>query len=192
MALSYAALTWIPSVLIRGHGWSVGDVGKWYSMLLALTGVAGLLGNGRLTDQLFAAGRSDAHLRFYMWGAAIVGASGAAGALMPTGLALLAALLPVLVLLNFIGVAVGGLLLVTPAGLRGKMTALFQMTIGLFGASVGPVAVGLLSDRVVGSDRLGSALGILFAVLGPVAAITFAFGLRPMRAMCPDDQPSQV
>jgi MFS family permease len=61
---------------------------------------------------------------------------------------------------------------VTPNALRGQVIALFTLSTGLISLSLGPLAVGFLSDHVFGGPRgLGGALA---TVMGVTAVGSFA------------------
>lgn len=183
MANAYASMTWLPSVLQRSFGWSIMDVGVVLGITTAVTGIIGLLANGSIADRLFASGKHDAHLRYYVWAAAVIGIFGLLAPIFGTTAVLYLALMtPGLVLGNFAGVAAAALQIVTPPPLRGKISALYLMLIGLFGLIVGPAAVALVADHLIGPDNLALALGIVIATLMPVAVLFLASGRAAMRA----------
>lgn len=181
MASAYAALSWIPSVLQRRFDWSIGEVGLVLGALSAAAGVIGLLANGALTDRLFARGDGGAHLRYYLHGSIAIGTLGLTASFMPTAALYLVVMSPVLMLNSFAGVGAAAIQIVTPAPLRGRLSALYLMTVSLFGLIVGPSAVALVSDHVVGPTRLHLALGLTYAGLMPVAAVCCAIGIPAMR-----------
>jgi MFS family permease len=181
MALAYTGLSWMPTVLNRVYGWTIADVGRIYGPTMAVTGITGLLLNGHLTDTLFARGRTDAHLRYYLYGAVVVTVFGAGAAAMPRGGLFIAMLVPAQIFCNFIAVAAAAVQVVTPSPLRGKVAALYLMVISLFGLIVGPSLTALIADYIVGEQRIGVAMSCVFALLAPASGICFLLGLKPMR-----------
>lgn len=181
IALAYAGLSWLPTVLIRSFAWPIGEVGLVLGGFTTVTGIAGLLLNGSLVDRLFARGRADAHLRYYLVAAPLMAVGGLAAGFSGSAPLFLAMMILPQILANFGGVAAAAVQIVTPPALRGKMSALYLMIVSLFGLMVGPSAVALLSDHVVGPAHLQLALGIVYALLSPIAGICFALGRGPMR-----------
>ncbi|MFZ9873162.1 MAG: MFS transporter, partial [Steroidobacteraceae bacterium] len=55
-------LVWIPAVAIRVHGWSPGDIGLAYGVILLLLSVPGVYVGGWISDKLTARGQIDAPL----------------------------------------------------------------------------------------------------------------------------------
>ena len=71
----------------------------------------------------------------------------------------------------------------TPNELRGQVTAGHTAMIGLVAAGMGPVAVGMLTDRFFGSAAdLDRSLALTFAACTVVATVVLAAGYRAFRS----------
>ncbi len=180
-AIAYATMSWAPSVLNRGYGWPLSRIGFALGVVGVSTSIAGLLLNGALVDRMFARGRPDAHLRYFMVAAPAIALCGAAAAAATNAAAYLLLMVPVLMLSNFAGVSAAAIQLVTPPALRGRVSAIYLMVIALFGIVTGPFLVAWIGDHVVGPDHIQRALGIAYALFGAVACMSFALGRAPMR-----------
>jgi MFS family permease len=176
-------VVWAPAYLSRSFGWPPGRIG----LALGLTGLAGgLIGpllQGRLADRWFAAGRTDAQMRLYAMCAALAALVGVAGMWMATPEAFLATYFLVHVLVSSVmGMAASSLQIVTPAPLRGRVSALYLFTMIMFGIGAGPSVVAALTDFVFRDDRmLGWSLACTFAVALPLSALVLWLGLRASR-----------
>jgi MFS family permease len=80
------------------------------------------------------------------------------------------------------GVAGAALQLITPNELRGQMTAVYFFIANLIGLGLGPTAVALITDYVIGDPlALGLSIATLAAVAGPLSAMVLGTGLRHYR-----------
>ncbi|MGI4880032.1 MAG: MFS transporter, partial [Janthinobacterium lividum] len=129
MAIAYAGLAWLPSVLTRGFGWSIGSVGLALGGFTVTTGIFGLLFNGFMADRWFARGYRDAHLRYYAFAAPVIAIFGLTAGLAHGIVPYLLLISPVLILANFAGVSAAAVQIVTPSPIRGKMSALYLMVV---------------------------------------------------------------
>jgi MFS family permease len=181
LAIAYGNLAWLPTILQRYHGLSLGQAGVSLAVVMAVAGIFGNLLNGGAVDLLYKRGYRDAHLRYY-GGCSVVIALFAAGS-MTAGSATvyLMLLIPVMVLAQLSGVAAAAIQITTPNLLRGKMSAVYLLVVNLFGMMVGPSAVAAIAKLGVTGSRLNIALGVLSVTAATLAAVCFAFGLGPMR-----------
>jgi len=186
IAIAYGTLAWLPTIMQRSFGLSLGATGATLASIIAVTGIGGNLLNGALVDRLFARGHTDAHLCYYA-GASIAVAVFAGGSLLAgSAVSFLILFVPVMLFANLYGVAAAAIQIATPARLRGKMSAIYLLVINLFGMIVGPSGVALVGDYLVGSEHLNLALGGLAVILAVLAAVSFKSGLAPMRRAVAD------
>jgi MFS family permease len=175
-------LAWTPSVLVRGFGLSAGFVGPLLGTLLMLSGGAGMLTGGLLSES--ARGRKST-------GGRIPVALLAAIATIPvTALVTSPYLYGVLggvtlyVLLACISESAGTLSLLdsVPNQRRGFITALSFFLNVAFGAGIGPVAVGWVADHYALTGRALASAILVVAGPGFVAvAVLFYLALRIAR-----------
>ena len=172
-------LQWLPSYFSRAFHMPISSVGLQFGLSYGLGSISGMLGGGWLATGLM---RRDAR-----W------------ALRLASLSYLAAFLPLLgillapdprlaMALVFIGTSLASMAYgpayamiqtVAPPQLRGLASAISLFVANLFGAGLGPLAVGWLSD-VFGGDPAGSlraALIALFPVLA-MPAVLYALASR--------------
>ncbi|MCR9224522.1 MAG: MFS transporter [Hyphomonas sp.] len=160
---------YLPSTFKRVWGWETEYYAFVNATAILALGPANILLWGFLSDRWTQAGMRDAPLRILIAGFLIMVPTGAIAMLMPSGWTVYAVLC-----VNTIGIGmvscigVTGLLLITPAQIRGQVVALYYMTISMAGLWLGPPTVGILSSRVFGEDNLNLAVGtvpILFGLI---------------------------
>ena len=181
--LSYGAAAWVPALLMRRYGMTVGDVGVTMGLLTAVSGIPAYAFAGWFVDGWFARGRRDAHLRYFVYACLI----GGAAALVAFGLAeTLWLFVPAYALLHFLqpfgGPAVAHLQMATPTEYRGRVSALFVLVFNLMGMCLGPPSVAFLTTYVFG-DPMKVHLSLLTMYVGVSLAAAFLFwlGLAPAR-----------
>lgn len=150
-----AIATWLPVIAVRHLHASVPDSGKAIGLAFAV---------GTLAGGAIGAAQARLQRRFgpvvlvrLMWGC--IGIAGLVAVAMPAmgdlaGLAGLAGLFAMQVMATFVGSVVYASLiqLITPAAIRSRVLALNATIVALLSAA-SPVAVGVLSDRLQGTER---------------------------------------
>lgn len=175
---TYALLSWTPAIMSREFGWSPGDVGRSYGVVTIVAGPLGLLIGGSLADTLYLRGVRLAH--------ACIPLVAACCALPP------ALLLPVMhgpgsflvvvALLQMalgmpIGVVPALIQLLTPAAARGRVSALYVLSLNVIGLGLAPTVIGVLSQRAAG-DPHGLRLAIAEVIITAlIAAVVFLLAL---------------
>lgn len=176
--LAYGLLGWIPAFFIRTYGMAASEVGVQYGLVLLLFGGAGGLAGA------WVAGRIPSR-----WGMpSLIVCAGAAALVAPLmsagfasstafgALAWLAAGLLAYTVPSGLGIA--AFQSAIPSEHRGMAAAFYYLLIGLFGMTLGPLFVALLSDNVFGGDQLRWSLVVLVAVCAPAAAVLFFMAAR--------------
>lgn len=172
---------WTPTFLIRLHGWSVGQAGAGYGLMIGIFGGAGVVAGGWFSDHLQKRG---------VRGACFVAAAiGSACAIIPTAVMplmsssawVLGLMAPALFFGSFpFGLAVSAIQQITPNQLRGQVSAIYLFFSNLLGIGSGPLLVALATDYVFGND---SALGYSMSIVGGCAAllatVVLLVGIRP-------------
>jgi MFS family permease len=181
-ALAYAVQAWVPSYLHRRFGMAPYQFGP----LLSVAGVVGacsLLMKGVFMDWLYGRGVRDAYMRIYL---VLLGLSVPAAIAMFTissfGLFAACYLVVQVITVSFMGFLAPTLQIITPPELRGRVVGFFLLIFSACGA-VGPVIIGIVTDRILGSPaRIGVALATMAAFTVPIAFGLLCFVLRPLRA----------
>lgn len=174
--ISYGTGNFLPSFLIRTHGFSSLDVGTSLALIAGFGGGLGTFLGGYLADKL---GKQD--VRWYMWIVAL-----------PVFLSLPLLLLALftsnatLVLVFLFFATLSGAFYLGPAiatthtllspRMRAMGSAILFLVLNLIGLGLGPLSVGMLSDLlapIFGDESLRYALA-LAALVGVLAALCFA------------------
>jgi MFS family permease len=181
-AATTAQLAWLPAVLQRTYGWSIGQTGAALGLFTAVFGIGGQLVNGTSVDRMLSKGRKDAHLRYYAMGAFVIALCAILAPFAPGPFVFLAFYAPIKFFMNFAGVQHAALQLITPTALRGRVTAVMMVVYGLIGGIVGPSITAFYTDYVFRDEaKLVYSLSLTLLTVAPVACVLFLIGLKPMR-----------
>ncbi|RVT95030.1 MFS transporter [Sphingomonas crocodyli] len=172
---------WTPTFLIRVHGWSVGEAGAVYGLMIGIFGGFGVVAGGWISDNLQKRGFRGACF--------IVAAVGSALAIVPTVLMpivtdsrlMLGLMAPALFFGGIpFGLAVSALQQITPNQMRGQVSAMYQFFNNLLGIGCGPLLVALVTDYVFKDEKaLGHSMAIVGGAAAVIATIVLLVGIRP-------------
>lgn len=171
--LGYAVGAWLPTVMVRTYGLSIGTVGQVLGISIITINTVGIMLAGRISDLLTKRGRTDAPILVCFGVAVAVVATSAFPAFMPTptlGLAMMC-----IAGLPFHGyVAMGPMAVnqVTPNQMRAQVSAVYLFTVNIIGYTFGPALVPMISDYIL-KDPSQIRWGLLIVVVtaGTIAAI---------------------
>ncbi|HIF10875.1 MAG TPA: MFS transporter [Sneathiellales bacterium] len=182
--IGYANFAWIPTFMIRNHGWSATQVGFVFGMLILVFGTTGVFTGGWWADRLRARGHVDANMRVSMYAALIMLPTLIAAPLVPSPVLAMALVAPGIFLLSMpFGIAPAALQVITPNQMRAQISALYLFVANIIGLGLGPTVVALITDYVFGYDlAVRYSLAIMGGTIAPLAAISLAFGLKHYRA----------
>lgn len=173
-----AQLSWYPTLFVRVHGMSPAEVGGMLAMVGVPSGAISALSSAFVMAWMTKRGRLDAPLIMMAAQTVIWGGLGLAKSLAPDVTTSVVFHVITSLSANWaLPAAFFGLTLITHNQLRGQMTALYTLIYGLIAVTLGPLAVGLLSDYVftdpAGISRslatvyaCGAALGAIFLAIG--------------------------
>ncbi len=174
VAIHYATTSWSPTILSRTFGWSPVQIATALGTIGLVGGVAGCILGGLIADRLLGRASQGAVMRA-MTVVAIGLVALSLGAWMTktatsfvlvVGLMLTLTSLMLMLMPTFLQT-------ITPAALRGRMTAFYLlMSIGL-GAGSGPALVGAASSFVFGARFLQPSFCLVVLSLGLVAILSF-------------------
>jgi MFS family permease len=171
---------WLPSLFQRGFGWTAGLSGSRLGLLILASALFGNLLSGLAGRWRERSGHRDGALQVMVAGAVLL-----VPLAVPTPLATADPLARAGVALIYFaiavcfGVATTAFAAVTPARLRGRMTALYLMIGNLVGLGLGPPAVGVILDHVLGDpSRIGTALALVAAATVLPGALLLVWALR--------------
>jgi len=175
---------WTPTYLMRVHGWTVGQAGTAYGLMIGIFGGTGVLAGGWFSDRLQKRGRPDACF--------VASTIGAACAILPTALMplmqndtlVLCMMAPSLFFGSFpFGLAVSAIQQITPNQLRGQVAAIYLFFSTVLGIGCGPLAVAIVTDYVFGNDAaVGYSMAIVGGVVTLAATLILLWGIKSYRA----------
>jgi sugar phosphate permease len=179
----YGAGAWLPTFLIRTHGWDAGQAGMAIGVLALVFGAGGTLCGGWLADRLVARGFRDGRMR--------VGLIAAIGTAIPSvifpfvdSVTLALVLLAPATFFNNLAwaAAIVALQDMMPNQMRGQSAALYGAVAVIIGLGLGPTTVALITDYVFHDPAaIRWSLIIESGVCLTVAALFFYASLRPYR-----------
>jgi MFS family permease len=167
---AYGFNVWGNSFLIRVHGWTEAQSGLWFGVATGLTGIAGTIVAGRLSDRLW---RRDP--RWAPWIGSIGGV-----AMLPFSVGFLLAPDPYVALgfysaqvflsTFWMGPTFATVQALAEPRMRAQSSALILLTLNVIGMGLGPQIIGILSDALArpGSD------GLRWALFAPAACAPWA------------------
>jgi MFS family permease len=178
-AMIYAVLSWVPTLFIRVHGWTAGETGLRYGLVLLLFGGAGTVLGGIAAAKLGKRGVQQPAICVTVLGMACAWPLLALAGWAADGWTALAWYAPGLLFMTLPGgTAIQVVQEAVPNRLRGQASAIYYLANSVIGLTVGPLSVGLLTDYVYKDPlRIGSALALIAIVIAPVTTV-LAFQTR--------------
>ncbi len=171
---STAIFSWTPSFLIRAHGLTLTEAGLGLGLLAGVSGLAGTALGGWQASRF---GRYGLHAMLY---APIIGLILAIPMIVfalvaGTGMSTLwLLLLPLTLNALWTAPSIALTQSLAPIAARATASAVYIVGANLFGVSLGPIAVGILSD-VFAQSTGDTAVGLQWALI--CAALTFSWGI---------------
>ena len=179
--MSYGFSSWQPSYMVQRFGWDIASVGSALSIGM-LASFVGSFAAGWAVDALVARGMVDAPLRWVVGVASWCAVTIAAAFVIDDPWWCIALVVIGQVPIAAIGILSTALQEVTPNDYRGRVSALFLLVGNLVGFGLGPLAPAMLTDYLFHDDgKLGLAVAVVTILTGPLAALLFWLGCRPMR-----------
>jgi MFS family permease len=178
--ISNSASAWIPAFLIRRFGWPVASIGARLGPLVLVAGAAGAFAGGWIAVALRRAGLRLANLRTSLAGFLL---AAPLAAIYPHAGSGEQALLLIAAMTFAQGLTFGGgyaaLQEMTPPQLRARLTALNGLAVNLIGAGLGPLAVALVTERILADpQRIHIAMSWVAAAATPLVVLSFLLAMR--------------
>jgi MFS family permease len=181
---AFSVMTWTPALYMRQYHASLGSAAATIGIVALIGGVLGGWSGGAYADRRERRGDANAKLRVLAWCGI--------GLLLPS---VLAPLMPtirghaaLIFFTFFFGSAATGpagsyVQSITPDRMRAQFGALYQLSLTLFGATIGPYAVGALNDQVFHSEfALGHSMALVSGIANPIAAFVLWQAFKAGRA----------
>lgn len=169
----YATLSWVPAQFMRVYGWSAGETGFRYGLVLLVFGGAGTVLGAFVAQALAKRGVEHPAIRVTAVGMIVAGVLLAQGGWADDGWTALAWYAPALMFMTLPGgTAMQVVQEAVPNRLRGQASAIYYLAISVVGLTFGPLSVGLLTDYVYQDPlQVGSALAWVALLIGPVMGL---------------------
>jgi len=183
--VSYVFFIWTPALFQRTYGWSPAQVGLGFGLIVMTVGTAGAYFGGWMSDRMSARGHLDAPLKVAGFGFVGCGVFGVLAPLMPTAPLALLMVAPALFLANTPYACAGtALQLIIPNRARAQVSAMYITLTTLVGLTVGPIVVGLMTDRIFKNPAdIRYSMAIVVGVAAPLMFILMMLACRPFRAL---------
>jgi len=179
--VSYGSAAWVPEFFRRVYHWDIPKIGLVYGSMVAVFGVIGIVGAGRIADAVRARGTLQANMlvgvciallwipvHFLLF---LAPSAGWAVVWLVPACAFAAAPF---------GIAPAAIQQMMPAAMRGQASAVYLFILNLIGLGIGPTAVAFLTQHVFQRDE---AVNYSLLVVGVVACLLSAvllwIGLKP-------------
>ena len=178
--MTFAYFAWIPTLLVRVHGFGIAQAGFIFGTLLLVFGATGTFCGGVLADRLIRKGSSDGQLRIGIMAALVMSVLG----VITSSLSESNSMLVFLALTLFahgvpVGMAPSALQAITPNEMRGQVIAVFNLTVSIIGIGMGPFLVAVATDYLFRDPlALGSSLALISAVAGSLAIAVLLIGRK--------------
>jgi MFS family permease len=178
---SYGAKAWIPAFFVRTHGWTSGDIGIRFGIIVAICGTIGIVSGGRLADYMASRGRREANLRVMCLAPLVALPFTLAFPLVDNPNLSLALLVPMIFVLAMpYGCAPAAITQIMPAPMRGQAAALYLFMNVMVGLGCGPTLIAVMTDYVFQNDNLVRYSIVVVAGGAQIlAGIILWYGLRP-------------
>ncbi|WP_232476091.1 MFS transporter [Flavisphingomonas formosensis] len=173
---------WTPAYLTRVHGWEPARIGVVIG--IAQIAAAALMPlHGSIVDALYRRGRKDAHLLWCLATVLLAAPCGIAAFLVGNPWVTIGFYwLFMMLILSTASMGPATAQIVTPQHLRGRVSAIYVLATGLIAMAGGPAFVGLVTDKVLGNEKLvGMSLIISVLCILLPSALLFALGRGSMR-----------
>jgi MFS family permease len=169
----YAVLSWVPALFIRVHGWTPGETGLRYGLVLLIFGGAGTVLGGVAAALIGKRGVQQPAICITVFGMAVAWPLLALGGWAKDGWTALGWYAPALLFMTLPGgTAIQVVQEAVPNRLRGQASAIYYLANSVIGLTLGPLSVGLLTDYVYEDPlRIGSALALIAIVIAPATSI---------------------
>jgi MFS family permease len=181
---AFSVMTWTPALYQRQYGATITEAAATLGTVALVGGLLGAFWGGAMADRLESRGDRFGKLRVLNWCGIGLVLPSVIAPFMPT----MTGHAALIFFTFFFGTAATG-----PAGawvqsitsdrMRAQFGAAYQLALTLVGATLGPFAVGFVTDYVLGDEaRLGESMALVSAVVNPIAAWLIWRALKAARA----------
>ncbi len=180
----YGWVAWLATLFVRIHGWTVPQFSIWYGIFGGLAGIVSAIASGYVANWFKARGPSDGTMRTVLIGGFGLTLGTSIAPLMPTPELVLAGYCIAGIFTNFAPAqALAAVAEITPNQLRGFVTSIYILVVGLAGAGAGPPIMGWVTDNVFGDPlKVHYSMALVTFVMGSIGVALVAYGMKSDRA----------
>ncbi len=177
--MAYGVSAWIPTFFIRTHGWSAGEAGIYYGLVVVIFGTAGVVTGGWMADKLTAIGYKDGKLRVLLYGAAAAIPFTVLYPFVESATLAMVLIAPSTFFATFCtGAGPSGVQEIMPNQMRGQASAFMIFVVTIIGLGLGPTAIALVTDFWFADDTmLNVSLAIVATTILVIAVAVIWWGL---------------
>ncbi|MDO8289128.1 MAG: MFS transporter [Parvibaculum sp.] len=178
--MAYGTAAWVPTFFIRTYGWTAGQIGTSYGLIIMVFGTLGVVSGGALGDYIKTKGYRNGRIYVMIFTGVATLPFSLAAPLMDNPYVALALIAPATYFATFItGVGPSALIDMMPNQMRGFASALSGLIVSLIGLGVGPLAVAAVTDYVFRDEHM---LRYSLAIVPPVTlALGALFGVLALK-----------
>jgi len=153
--MAYGVAAWIPTFLVRTHGWGVVDAGTSYGLIVMVFGTAGVVVGGWAGDKVTASGRANGRVLVMSLGC-LAAAPFALTYPLVDNIPLLFVLLSVATFFSTFAIAPAAAAIpeLMPNQMRGFASAFMIFVITLIGLGMGPSIIAAMTDFYYQDERM--------------------------------------
>lgn len=180
----YGLVNWLPAYFVRIHDWPVPTFSVYYGIGGGVAGTLSAISSGYVTGWFKTRGYVDAAFRTMLVGGIGITLGNSIAPLLPTPVLALSGYVIAAIFVNYTpSQALAAIAEMTPNQLRGFVTSIYILVIGIVGAGLGPAAVGWTTDYIFADPmKIQYSLVLVTVVMGAIGISLIALGLRTYRA----------
>lgn len=171
---------WIPSFFIRVHGYTAGEIGIAYGLLVTTLGTLGTVSGGFMCDWLRGRGYADANLRTAIIAAVPTIPLIAIFPLIGDPRLALLMIAPLCFLGSMpFGAGTAAIPMISPNRMRAQLVAVYLLVANLIGPGMGPWLIAICTDYVFEDPKMvGFSISIVCTVLIVIGTAVLTKGLK--------------
>eukprot|EP00439_Symbiodinium_sp_Y106_P089667 s1_g2203.t1 len=179
--MAYGVAAWIPTFLVRTHGWAIVDAGTYYGTVVMVFGTAGVVVGGWMGDKVTSMGRSNGRLLVMGLGC-LAAAPFALAYPLVDNIGLVFFLLSFATFFSTFAIAPGAAAIqeLMPNQMRGFASAFMIFVITLIGLGLGPSVIAAMTDFVYQDEMM-----IRYSLAYPPSLILLLGGLIGLAGLKP-------
>lgn len=180
--MAYGVAAWVPTFLLRTHGWSIVDAGTYYGTIVMIFGTAGVVAGGWMGDKAVSMGRENGRQLVMGLGCLAAAPFALAYPLIDDNMTLIMIFLSISTFFSTFAIAPGAAAIqeLMPNQMRGFASAFMIFIITLIGLGLGPSAIAAMTDFYYGDENmLRYSLAYLPPIILVIGGLVGLAGLKP-------------